>query len=196
MKNNLYKQLPKFGIFFLFSIILFNVQAQNIDYKEEARRGDSLVYGLINKFSTLKNRKVAKALYDNFSGFSREDLTRQDMIRDAAVQGVLTVGYFYDEFIALNSVIIVLGETSYMGRSNSYFLAAFDDEYNLLSFVESRSGRHSEPSYQLVNYDGDCNKEILITMQDNPSANSFEDVSIELFKFNPNTKKMVVLCIE
>jgi hypothetical protein len=105
----------------------------------------------------------------------------------------LLARYFYDTLFTENNYTFVITNSCFTAeRECNLTLFVFDKKYDLITTYET-VGRHSKPFFQIKNIISDKDIEILVTTPDNPSANTFEDVLIEVLKFNYATKKIVVI---
>lgn len=157
--------------------------------KAQVQATDNEVYEKINTFNTSYQRKLCKALYDSvISSFHIEYLQYN-------IQS-LTPQDFYREIVSMENVDLVILSYCKTSPTCDYQLAAFDKEANLLSFLSTAEGRHSTPSFEVKNYDHDKDVEILVKIPDYPSLNSFEEITLWLYKFNHKTRKLVCVWVE
>lgn len=100
---------------------------------------------------------------------------------------------FYDTLFIENSYTFVITNSCGMMPYCSLTLLIFDKNYDLITTFETHTGRSSRPSFQVKNIVSDKDIEILVTTPDNPGASTFEDITIQVLKFNYTTKKIVAI---
>ncbi len=107
--------------------------------------------------------------------------------------GNLKAHNFYDTLFIENSYTFVITNSCGMMPYCNLTLFVFDKNYDLITTFETHTGRSSRPSFQVKDIVADKDIEILVITPDNPGASTFEDVIIQVLKFNYTTKKIVTI---
>ena len=171
--------MKKYLIVALFFKVLF-LSFNNDLIGQEIRTAEDTVtiFKKINAFPYKWQQKICKNIFLNCPNY--------------AIQlDTIAPHYFYDTIFVSNNIVYAVSNDCFMEPSCSAYLFAMDTSYRLLSVIKTYEIRHSIPKVEIVNYVTDSDIELLVTLPDNPSANTFAEISLVLYKFNRQTQKLV-----
>lgn len=137
------------------------------------------IFKEINNFPYKWQQKICKNIFMNCPNYA----INTDMIP-------ISPSSFYDTVFVNNNIVYAISNDCFMSPYCSAYLFAMDSNYHLLSVVKTQEIRHGIPKVEIVNYVTDSDIELLVTLPDNPSANSFASISLDLYKFNRHTQKL------